>query len=633
LPPPPDGLGGLGGLNGPKGGNLPPPPDGLQGPGGGKLPPPPDGLKPPGLGDLPPLDGLAGPTTSELSPPLLNPPSPQLSGLPAGLPSGLSLGKPGGKPGGAPGGAPGGLPSGLDGVGLPELSDRTGTEVSGLGDALSPVTDGLPGLDQDDRRLGTGMPGMPMSPMSPGSQSGGGAERPDAAGLLAGSPEEWEAMAGPGVGDPIGSDTPAVTPAEWAADSDVAGTPRVPGMPGMPMSGSPAGQGNGGSERPDAAGLLAGEPESWEAVAGPDVGDPVGSDTPAVTPAEWATREPAGQVVPGMPGMPMMPMSGSPAAQGGGGSERPDAAGLLAGEPESWEAVAGPHVGDPVGSDTPAVTPAEWATQEPVGQVGAGMPMMPVPVVAPPLAPASPPAASPSPRRAVAGSPRAADPAPPEKDPFAPLPGSIGSPSEFGPAGSEVAGPPEEDAPSFEPSADAIGSPRGFDAGQPDVVEPGEKDDDPSFPFAVPLAGPRSRRGDRARRPPPEPEEEVRVPVVRHTDDEDFSAWDAPSQIFGGGLARPAAGERPAVPEPQPSTSDESDEVPVRYRRGPTRRDEGPRPSDEPVLCGADEAPPVEEDTDEDTGDDEEPRTMADLLTLHNSAWSKDNTAPSGVLD
>lgn len=509
LPPPP------GGLNGPKGGNLPTP-DGLQGL-GDKLP---DGLKPPGAGEL---GGLPDFAAGELSPPSLNSPGPQLGGLPAGLPGGLPLGKRGGASGGLPGGKPGGLPSGLD-AGLP-LSERPGTEVSGLEDALSPVTGGLAGLDQDERRLGTGMPGMPMTPMSPGSQQGGAAERPDAAGLLAGGPEDWAAMAGPGVGDPVGADTPAVTPAEWAADSDVDGTPRMPGMPGMPMAGSPASQNGGGAERPDAAGLLAGDPESWEAVAGPDVGDPVGADTPAVTPAEWAADSEV-KGMPQVPGMPMMPMSGSPATQAGGGAERPDAAGLLAGEPESWGAVAGPDVGDPVGADAPAVTSAEWVAQGPASQVVPGVPMMPVPTL---------------------------------------------------PAGS------------------------------------------------------RTRR-DSARRPEPEQSEASRVPVVRHTDEEDFSAWDAPSPIFGGVVAQPASGRQAEV-APEPSTTDEVDELPVRYRPGVNRQNPSTRQDDTPVLCGADEAPPVDEDADEDAGDEEEPRTMADLLTLHNSAWSKENKAPSGVLD
>jgi hypothetical protein len=144
-----------------------------------------------------------------------------------------------------------------------------------------------------------------------------------------------------------------------------------------------------------------------------------------------------------------------------------------------------------------------------------------------------------------------------------------------------------------------------------------EKDGDPSFPFALPLAGPRSRRRD---------ERERRVPVVQHADEEDFSAWDAPSPIFGGGITWPAS-------MPTPSTTDDVDELPARYRRGANRPSEDTRNDDEPALCGADEAPPVEEDPEDDTGDEEEPRTMADLLTLHNSAWSKENTAPSGVLD
>jgi len=287
--------------------------------------------------------------------------------------------------------------------------------------------------------------------------------------------------------------------------------------------------------------------------------------------------------------MPMSPMAGSP-AQGGDGSERPDAAGLLAGEPESWEAVAGPDVGDPVGSDTPAVTPAEWAGQEPAGQLVPGVPMMPMPVVAPPARPGVPPAptapaAAPSPQRAVpAGPPRESEPARSEVEPV-----------------------------------------------RPDVDDERDRDEDP-FPFALPVAGLRSRGGRRGERRPDPEQSEVeapggRVAIVRHTDAEDFSAWDAPSPIFGGGLAQPAA------TGPAPSTTDD-DELPARYQRDANRQSEGTHHDDTPVLCGADDAPPIDEDPDEDAGDEEEePRTMADLLTLHNSAWSKENKAPSGVLD
>jgi len=588
LPPAPSGLNGPGGGDFPTSGgpqglggdSLPPFPDALTGPGAGNLPASsdpqglggsdlpafPDGLTGPGAGELPPPDGLQGPAGSELSPPPLNspafdgPPAGLAGGLPAGVFGGLPSGTPSGLPGNKPGGLPDGSPPGLaadSGLPLPELSEPPPTEVSGADDGFSPVTGGLPGLDQGDHRYGTGMPGMPMSgsPGSLGAGGGGGAERPDAAGLLAGGPGAWDALAGPVAGDPVGSDTPAVTPADWAAGSEADATPGVPGMPMSPMSGSPGSLGAGGSgaERPDAAGLLAGGPEPWEAAAGPEVGDPVGSDTPAVTPAEWAAGSEA-DATPGVSGLPGMPMSGSPGTQAaGGGAERPDAAGLLAGGPEAWEVVAGPEVGDPVGSDTPAVTPAEWAAREPESQVVPGVPMMPMQVVAPPPT-------STSPRRATS------------------------APHEFEPVESEM-------------------------------DDSREKDGDPSFPFALPLAGPRSRRRD---------ERERRVPVVSQADEEDFSAWDAPSPIFGGGLAQPAA--------TAPSTTD-VDELPARYRRGVNRPPEDTRNDDEPVLCGADEAPPVDEDPEDDTGDEEEPRTMADLLTLHNSAWSKENTAPSGVLD
>jgi hypothetical protein len=189
----------------------------------------------------------------------------------------------------------------------------------------------------------------------------------------------------PGAGDEL---APGVGHDTLPTTSDLPSAPGMPGMPMMPpMGGAPQGNGQG-AERPDAAGLIAGDPLPWE---GTDlsVGDPTGLDTPAADPTEWATpgETPTGLPGAGMPGMPMMPPMGGAPQGNGQGAERPDAAGLIAGDPQPWE-TEGIDVDDPIGLDTPPAEPAVWATSTAAAAPAGGPAASATPGT--PLAPAAP---------------------------------------------------------------------------------------------------------------------------------------------------------------------------------------------------------------------------------------------------
>ncbi|NEA68936.1 hypothetical protein [Streptomyces sp. SID12488] len=165
------------------------------------------------------------------------------------------------------------------GLGLP--ADYTGSEAAGLGDVLG---------GGSTESSGSGMGGMPMMPMMPGSGAGGGAkggaERPDAAGLLSSDAAPWQDAEGTGLpvdGVDIGSGTPAGAPS-----GDTTSTAGIGGVPAMPMpmfpgaAGAGSGSGSGAPERPDAAGLVSGEAADWEAGAAPvgtdeQIGSPDGA--------------------------------------------------------------------------------------------------------------------------------------------------------------------------------------------------------------------------------------------------------------------------------------------------------------------------------------------------------------------
>ncbi|GHB68351.1 hypothetical protein GCM10010377_68960 [Streptomyces viridiviolaceus] len=353
-----------------------------------------------------------------------------------------------------------GLP-GTGGTGLPtELSSAPGTAGVSAMPASDLISSPVLGATPTGSTTGAGVPGMPMMPMAPGAGAGagvgaGGAERPDAAGLLggdgvvpwagggsAGSVDDFEPVAGvaaggvgltgpeafaPGEGVSAGGSGVSVPGGSTVPSGVVSGEAAgvgVPGMPMMPMApgaGAGAGVGAGGAERPDAAGLLggdgvvpwagggsAGSVDDFEPVAGAQAGGAGLSGPEAFAPGESvspggsAASAPSGATLPstaasgdaagvGVPGMPMMPMSpgmGAGTGAGSGGAERPDSAGLLGGEgavpwtqewtPDAEEGV--PVAGAPSGgsglTEPDAALPAEGAHT-------AGQPS--TPLVAPPV--------------------------------------------------------------------------------------------------------------------------------------------------------------------------------------------------------------------------------------------------------
>ncbi|BCJ52703.1 hypothetical protein Asp14428_41780 [Actinoplanes sp. NBRC 14428] len=253
---------------------------------------------------------------------------------------------PGGAPGGGPGGSGANIPDRPDASGLLGGDENDWKPGTGLVDVPDAPGGAFPG--------GAGLGGMPMMPGMPGGggmPQGGGSgipERPDAAGLVGGDPSEWETP-----GD-LGVDVPNAPGGAVAGGAGLGGMPAMPGMPrGMPQGGA----GSGLPERPDAAGLVGGDPSEWETP-----GD-LGVDVPNAPGGAVA----GGAGLGGMPAMPGMP-GGMP--QGGAGSglpERPDAAGLVGGDPSEWETP-----GD-LGADVPNAPGGAVAGGAGLG----GVPMMP----------------------------------------------------------------------------------------------------------------------------------------------------------------------------------------------------------------------------------------------------------------
>ncbi len=193
---------------------------------------------------------------------------------------------------GAKGGLPGDLPS-TKGLGAPTpdsiLSPKTLDGVNG------------PGAAQQQTEGG----GMPMMPGMGGAGAGakGATDRPDAAGLLGGHQQPWAGVNPPaGMGDPAtAGGTSATEPVPWALPLTGFAAPPVSQqspageMPMMPGMGGAGAGGKGTTDRPDAAGLLGGKPDSWEGVNAPaSVGDPVAQEGAApMSPEVWAVT-PAG---------------------------------------------------------------------------------------------------------------------------------------------------------------------------------------------------------------------------------------------------------------------------------------------------------------------------------------------------
>ncbi|MFJ8833556.1 hypothetical protein [Micromonospora aurantiaca] len=396
------------GINGPGGGF----PGGGGVPGGGGLPggfvpgvvPP--GLKPPGSANL---GGGAGGAGS------VKPPSFSGPGTVGGLKPGAGVGGIGTPGGGftAPGvpgfGPPGGASPGAGGSpGLPEKPDANG--LLGNSDDFAPgAVDGvdIPAAPGGAVPGGGGfqspmMPGMPGAG-APGAGAGGGTgvpEAPDAKGLVEGDEADWRSPGFDGVQVP---GAPAGVSAGGAGLG--AGMPPMPGMPG------PAGGATnpGGTESPDARGLVSGDAENWGPVGvdagvpdgsggAPAGGDGLGVDGPQIPAAPVApgvgvdspVTAPAGAAMPMMPGAPGAPGAGAGAPAGV--PDAPDASGLIEADADDWRPST-PDAGAPqapTGADTggaglvepvPAVPPRSTGVTLPSTDVTA-----PVGGVLPPMA-------------------------------------------------------------------------------------------------------------------------------------------------------------------------------------------------------------------------------------------------------
>ncbi|MGA5300898.1 hypothetical protein ACPCHT_13275 [Nucisporomicrobium flavum] len=288
---------------------------------------PPSVPKAPGLDDLPGAGGVGGGGPGaggigDVDPPTI----PSAPGASDAFGPGVNAPGTGGGMPFMPGGGPaGGGMGGGSGGGIPERPDASGL----LGGDENDWTPGTGAVDVPDapggaNPGGAGLGGIPPMPGMPGGgPAGGGAggglpERPDASGLVGGEPSDWES---PG----SGVDIPDAPSGAVPGGAGLGGIPPMPGMPG----GGPAGGGAGGGlpERPDASGLVDGQPSDWESPG-------TGVDIPDAP----SGAVPGGTGLGGIPPMPGMP-GGGPAGGGAGGGlpERPDASGLVDGDPTEWQ--------------------------------------------------------------------------------------------------------------------------------------------------------------------------------------------------------------------------------------------------------------------------------------------------------
>ncbi|MET8065974.1 hypothetical protein ABZS65_20330, partial [Micromonospora sp. NPDC005313] len=193
-----------------------------------------------------------------------------------GFQSPMMPGMPGAGAPGAGGGAGSGVPEAPDAKGLVE-GDEADWRPPGFDGVQIP---GAPaGASSGGAGLGAPMPGMPGP--AGGANSPGGAESPDARGLVSGDAETWGPVgvdAGvpdgsggtPAGGDGLGVDgpqIPAVPPVAPGVDSPVAAPagatmPMMPGAPGAPGAGAGT-SGSGVPEAPDASGLIEADADDW----------------------------------------------------------------------------------------------------------------------------------------------------------------------------------------------------------------------------------------------------------------------------------------------------------------------------------------------------------------------------------
>jgi hypothetical protein len=233
-------------------------------------------------------------------------------------------------------------------AGIPAAAaSKSKSGIGGAAKGLSPAATAFPGTSG----IGGAAKGLsPAATAFPGTSGIGGAAKglsPTAAGAL--SPLTQDRLAG----SPLATSPAAGTiPGESKLSAN--GGEQMPYMPGM--GGMGAAGGTSGLERPDAAGLLGGEAEPWnedalegdgaEALPGAEAGGP-GLDglpaedaelaAPATGSVDHSAPEAEQGAMVGADGMPFLPgMVAMGAAGEEGGSERPDAAGLLGAETEAW---------------------------------------------------------------------------------------------------------------------------------------------------------------------------------------------------------------------------------------------------------------------------------------------------------
>ncbi|MEV4703730.1 hypothetical protein [Actinoplanes sp. NPDC049316] len=304
-----------------------------------------------GIGDVDPPTIPSAPGASDAFGPGVNAP-----GAGGGMPFMPGGGSPGG--GGLGGGSGAGIPERPDASGLLGGDDTDWTPGTGAVDVPDAPGGAVPG--------GAGLGGIPPMPGMPGGGPAGGGsgsgipERPDASGLVGGEPSDWES---PGSGVDVPNAPGGAVPGGAGLG--------IPPMPGMPGGGPAGGSGSGLPERPDASGLVDGQPSDWESPgSGVDVPNAPGGAVPGG----------AGLGIPPIPGMP----GGGPAGGSGGGlPERPDASGLVDGDPAEWQPGQAAGVPDapsgavPGGAGLGAIPPMPGMPGGGPANAGTGLPERP----------------------------------------------------------------------------------------------------------------------------------------------------------------------------------------------------------------------------------------------------------------
>jgi hypothetical protein len=495
------------------------------------------------------------------------------------------------------------------GAGVP--ADAASTADGFVASTADPAT-GVPGA------VGAGMPmaGMPMAGMPAASGAGaagaGSGEASDASGLLDAGSQAWDGTpSADGVGDPDGAAGSApMTAASWAA----AAVPAAPDSTGTSERADDAGRAGDGHPVDPSRDSAWSDNDDPSGVAAPDSG--AAAWAPAAEPAEASSGAGSGSflvpdpstpdvgfVVPG--GVLPVPLPVATPTAGGTGAGATGSAGApaRAATATGWQAL---HGEDRDAVDEPATGAAGGPAAGPDGDA-----------------------------RGVDRSRRSG----PQERPAIPIEALERA---VAPAGWATSGVPEVVA--VGASAD------GRSGGATELRPPGGggdrqhaagADDERGVPAVSAMLQPVTASGPA----------EHRVPVVSASPvHEDTSAWDVDSiglfPLLGSGgaaagAAVPSTGATTvwAMASPGPAT-----DRPVREPERGTLQGgpELPPPIDfeayGPLCGGADPSPDpdpefVDDDLDDDLDDDDDvPRTMADLLTLDDSAWGGDNDS-SGVLE